>query len=199
MNGNLIYTLPENGEALQSVDKMKANVPYIVRTENAGKTIFAASDIKVPATPSEIRVDGKDFSLHATYSSSTLQADDTYLLDSTASAFLPAEAENENGEVNVAPFTIFATSPAKVNEIVTNLPGTEFIPTGINEADMNVTELMVVKEGNAMVVYSPEARTENLYKSDGSLVRVIRLNAGRNVIELPSTGIYIIADRKVIL
>ena len=199
VNGNLIYTLPENGEALQSVDKMKANVPYIVRTENAGKTIFAASDIKVPATPSEIRVDGKDFSLHATYSSSTLQADDTYLLDSTASAFLPAEAENENGEVNVAPFTIFATSPSKVNEIVTNLPGTEFIPTGINEADMNVTELTVAKEGNAMVVYSPEARTENLYKADGSLVRVIRLNAGRNVIELPSTGIYIIADRKVIL
>ncbi|MDE6255106.1 MAG: C10 family peptidase [Muribaculaceae bacterium] len=199
VNGNLIYTLPENGEALQSVDNMKANVPYIIRTENAGKTIFAASDIKVPATPSEIRVDGKDFSLHATYSSSTLQADDTYLLDSTASAFLPAEAENENGEVNVAPFTIFATSPAKVNEIVTNLPGTEFIPTGINEADMNVTELMVVKEGNAMVVYSPEARTENLYKADSSLVRVIRLNAGRNVIELPSTGIYIIADRKVIL
>ncbi len=198
-DGNLIYTLPEGGESLQSVETMKANVPYIIRTVNNGKTIFAASDITVPATPSEIRVDGKDFSLNATLAARTLPAEDTYLLDHSASAFVPAEADEDSENVEVAPFTIYATSPAKVSEIITNLPGTTYIPTGINNTEMVVSEFKVVKEGNALVVYSPENRSETIFKADGSAVRTINFKAGRNVVNLPSAGIYIIANTKVIL
>ncbi len=197
--GNLIYTLPEGGDALQSVDKMKANVPYIIRTANNGKTIFAASNINVPSTPSEISVAGKDYSIHATFSACTLPTEGTYLLDNTASAFRPAESEVEEGEneVTVAPFTIYATSPVSLGDIVTDLPGVEYIPTGVDETEMIVKAFKVVKEGNAIVIYSPEKSIETVYKADGSVVRTVRVNAGRNVVELPA-GVYIIRDTKIV-
>ncbi|MDE5789779.1 MAG: C10 family peptidase [Muribaculaceae bacterium] len=198
--GNLIYTLPEGGDALQSVDKMKANVPYIIRTANNGKTIFAASNINVPSTPSEISVAGKDYSIHATFSARTLPTEGTYLLDNTASAFRPAESEVEEGEneVTVAPFTIYATSPVSLGDIVTDLPGVEYIPTGVDETEMIVKAFKVVKEGNAIVIYSPENCTETLYNVDGSVVSTIRIKAGRNVVEIPATGVYIIRNTKMV-
>ncbi|MDE6683285.1 MAG: leucine-rich repeat domain-containing protein, partial [Muribaculaceae bacterium] len=198
--GNLIYTLPEGGEALQSVDKMKANVPYIIRTVNNGKTLFTAGDITVPSTPAEISVAGKDYTIHATYSARTLPTEGTYILDSDASAFRPAESQVEEGEeeVHVAPFTLYATSPAGLGDIVTDLPGVEYIPTVVDEAEMAVKAFKVVKEGNAIVIYSPEKSIETVYKADGSVVRTVRVNAGRNVVELPAAGVYIIRDTKVV-
>lgn len=198
VEGNLIYTLLENGEKLQSVEKMEANVPYLFHAYQRGKTIFATGEGTIPATPSEIRVDGKEFSLHASYKNETRPASETYLLDSNAFAFVPAWSDDENEDsIELLPFEIYATSPVKLPEILTGLPGTER-PTGVEDADMEVSELQVSIEGNAMVVYSPENRTEVLYTADGKAVSKVSLNAGRNVIELPAAGIYILGNCKVI-
>lgn len=198
VEGNLIYTLLENGEKLQSVEKMEANVPYLFHAYQRGKTIFATGEGTIPATPSEIRVDGKEFSLHASYKNETRPASETYLLDSNAFAFAPAWSDDENEDsIELLPFEIYATSPVKLPEILTGLPGTER-PTGVEDADMAVSELQVSIEGNAMVVYSPENRTEVLYTADGKAVSKVSLNAGRNVIELPAAGIYILGNCKVI-
>lgn len=196
-DGNLIYTLPENGEKFVSVESLKANTPAMVRMSSEGRTVFAASGIKVPSTPEEIKVEGKEFTLYASYKNVELPASETYTLTGDASAFIPAGASDET--VQVKPFELYATSPAAVSEIVTDLPGTDYRPTGIEKIEWNVSDFRVVKEGDALVIYSPEKRVETLYNIDGSVVRVMNLKAGRNVIELPTTGVYVIANRKIML
>ena len=49
-----------------------------------------------------------------------------------------------------------------------------------------------------MVIYSPDRRTETLYTADGKVAGVIKLNPGRNVIELPATGVYILNNIKIV-
>ena len=200
VDNNSLYGLPEGGEKFQSVEKIEANKPYFIYSVNDGKTIFSSKGT-VAATPAEITAEGKDFTLHASYKLQNLPASEVYLLDSNSYAFIPAEVEPVEGEeepkVEVKPFEVYATSPAKVSEILTGLPGVKApLPTVVES--VAVEEFKVVKEGEAMVIYSPDSRTETLYTADGKVAGVIKLNPGRNVIELPATGVYILNNIKIV-
>ena len=201
VENNTIYTLLPEGEKLQSVDKIAANTPVFFYTSNSGKTIFATGKGSVAATPAEIRVEGKDFTLHASYKSQELPAADTYLLDGNCYYFTPENVDTDAEEptVTVNPFELYATSPVKVNEILTGLPGVkEPLETGIENIEFDANGLKIVKEGNVLAVYSYTDRTVTIYSADGRAISKVNLKEGRNVVELPAAGIYIIADSKVI-
>ncbi|MDE7413781.1 MAG: C10 family peptidase [Muribaculaceae bacterium] len=202
IDNNTIYGLAEGGEKFQSVERIEANKPYFIYSVNDGKTIFSSKDVTVPATPAEIRIEGKDFTLHASYKLQNLPATDLYLLDANSYAFIPAEVETSEGmedpTVEVKPFEFYATSSSNPLEILTGLPGVKSpLETGVEAVE--VKEFKVTKEGGVMVVYSPDSRTETLYTADGKVVRVIKLKPGRNVIDVPATGVYVLSNSKVIL
>ncbi|MDE6378123.1 MAG: leucine-rich repeat domain-containing protein, partial [Duncaniella sp.] len=182
--GNLLYTLAADGADLQSATAIKANVPYLLFTEQDGKVVLTAKGIKVPATPAEISVEGKNFSLHATYSATERPASETYLLNSTGTAFVPAGEEDET--VTLEPSTLYATSPVAVSEIAVSLPRGGM--SGIESVDYDGSELRVVREGNTLVIYSPDARTETIYNLDGTTARTVRLIPGRNTVRIPAQG-----------
>lgn len=192
---NLLYTLKENGEALTSTAELKANTPYLLYTLNEGEIIFSATYATVPSTPAEISVNGKEFSLHATYSAVELPAASTYLLNSDASAFIPADSDTEN--IEIAPFGIYATAPAAVAEILTGLPDTTPGESAAEIIGDNVDTLTIATEGNILVIYSPDQRTETVYTLDGRAVKEITLMPGRNDISLGMNGFFIIADQKL--
>ncbi len=201
---NYIFTLEDNAEGLSSVAAIKANTPVLFHAATAGEYTFAATTGKVPATPTEISVNGKEYSLHATYKEVSLPAETTYLLNEKATAFVAGQPEpmllsEENAEpakVTVMPFGIYATSPTSVSEIETNLPAT-VDPTEVGEIAGDCETMTVSSEGGKLVIYSPEATVVTVYDIDGRALRSIRLEAGRNVISLDLSGIVIIADTKV--
>lgn len=192
--GNLLYTLAEGDDALRSTAVVAANTPYLFHTPELTKVVFSASKGKVPATPAEVRVDGKDFSLHATYTSTTLPAATTYLLADDATTFKPTGSDYET--IGLAPFELYATSPAAVADIATGLPEID-ITVGVNNVVAEVSDLRVAREGGKLVIYSPDSRTETVYAIDGRAIATIALKAGRNEVDLNLTGLYILANTKL--
>lgn len=190
----LVYGLDENIEDPIRMDGVKANVPCFIYTHYKGDVTFEATKGIVPATPKEISVNGVDYTLHAVYTASALPASETYLLNEDATAFLPADSEDEN--VDVAPFGLYATTPEALSEIKTNLPDSSVI-SEVNEVIIPDT-LRFVKENGSAVVYSPDSRIETIYSADGKAVRSVTLQPGRNVIDLPAGGVYIIRDTKLL-
>lgn len=193
-DANFIFTLAEDGDALKSVTTVGANTPALFFTSEKGTYTFSTSKGKVPSTPAEIQAVGKDYNLHATYSEKELPAAETYLLNDMATAFVPSGSEDET--VNVRPFEIYATSPQQVAEIPTDLNYPN-ISVNVKEIELNPDGLTMVYEGNNLVIYSHEDTTETIYDLDGRAIRTIRLYAGKNVVELDMTGVYIIANTKV--
>ncbi|MDE6270893.1 MAG: leucine-rich repeat domain-containing protein, partial [Muribaculaceae bacterium] len=157
--GCMVYALPEGGEKLETVSAVEANTPYIWRADEAGNVVFAATGIKVPATPAAISAEGSEFSLHATYTAKELPATKTYLLDKRGYSFVPA-GDDEEATTTVNPFVVYATSPNDVPKIIVKLYGSS---TGIEELATEVSDLKVAREGNSLVIYSPDDRTETLY------------------------------------
>ncbi len=193
--GNLLFTLADDADMLTSTGSVKANVPYIIRTVEPAKVIFTATNGMVPATPAEIRVDGKEFSLHATYAPASLPAAETYLLSDDAKYFNPAGADDET--VDLAPFSVYASSPVAVADIATNLPDIHVQTSGADSEIADVDTLTIEKDGDMLVIYSPDDRTETLYTLDGRTAAVITLQAGKNVVENVAPGFYIISDIKI--
>ncbi|MDE6485032.1 MAG: C10 family peptidase [Duncaniella sp.] len=193
--GFYLYTLAEGADKLESVAEAKANVPYLFHVPEKGEYTFAATGIEVPSTPSVIAVNGKDYSLHATYAAAELPAADTYTLSEDAWAFIPA-GDADDAPVTVKPNTVYATSPVSVPEILTELPDAEHT-TAIEDIEWDGAEMTVVVYDNTLVVYSPEACTEMIYSVDGRAVKALKLNAGRNDFHLDLNGFYIVAGTKV--
>ena len=71
--------------------------------------------------------------------------------------------------------------------------------TGIETASAASDTLSVVREGADIVVYAPAEIRLAIYSLNGSLVRVVDLNAGRNVIEGLAKGTYVIGGVKIML
>lgn len=193
-HGNLVFTLAEDADEMESVTAVKANTPYIWRTEAAGKVVFSATGIKVAANPAAVSVQGAEYALAANYGNAEKPAAETYLLDENGYAFVAAGDEEET--IALKPFEVYASAPASFGDIVIKLPGSI---TGAENPVLEVTDLTVSREGNTLVICSPEARTETLYSVDGRAVRVLNLAAGRNVVEAPAPGIYILAKVKFAL
>lgn len=193
--GFYLYTLADGADKLESVAAAKANVPYLFHVPENGKYTFSASGIEVASTPASIAVNGKNYTLHATYAAAELPAAETYVLTDDAWAFAPVDTDDE--KVTVMPNTVYATSPVSVPEILTELPDAEHT-TSIEDIEWNGTEITVAVYGETLVVYSPEDRTEMIYSVDGRSVKALKLNAGRNDFHLGLNGIFIVAGNKVI-
>lgn len=191
---NYIFALGNDAENLSSVKMITANTPALFHTPEKAEYIFSTSEGKVPATPSDISANGKDFSLHALYSTVELPASRTYLLNSSATAFIPAGNDDET--ISLKPFEIYATSPAEVSEIPVDLPDSG-VTVGIESIDKAVDKLTITSEGDQIVIYSPDERTETICDVEGRVIRSVYLKAGRNVIDLNLTGIFIIANTKI--
>ena len=190
--GNLLYTLAENGEALESVTEVKANVPYFFHTAEETNVVFSAKDVKVAATPAQISVEGKEFTLHATYAPVEISADQVYLLRADGAAFDPVASDEET--VAIRPFEVYATSPAALSYIETELPYTD-ISTELAEAILGENGLKVAKEGSLLAVYAAEEMTLTLYTVDGAAVMTLDLLPGRNTVDL-APGLYILNGLK---
>ncbi len=191
--GSLLFALTADEAEMHSVTAIEANTPYLFRPEEEGDFIFSAEGIRIPATPSDIRVDGKDFSLHATYTRVERPASDSYLLEENGYAFVPSSYE-EGETVILNPFEVYATSPVNANDIVINLPGNNRL--GVGSETVDICDLSIRREGSSLVIYSPDKRTETICTVDGKVLCVVNLNAGMNTVEIPVSGIYIISNRK---
>ncbi len=190
-----LYTLPEDGESLESVTEINANVPYMFYAPESSNMKFSAQNIQVPATPSQISVEGKNFTLHATYAPAEAPATNLYLLDNDCAAFRPVNVEEDGETIQLNSFEIYATSPVDVDLIATNLPGTD-VSTEVEGIALADTGLKIAKEGNLLIIVTDEEMTAPIYTLDGRVAAVVNLLPGRNVVELPGSGLYILAGRK---
>lgn len=192
---NLLFTLGENVEAFVSTNAVKANVPFVFHTEKPLTVVFTATEGKIPATPAEIRVDGKEFSLHAAYAPVSFPAAETFLLSDDAKAFVAAGTDDETADL--VPFAVYATTPAAVTAIATNLPDTSGETSTVEPAIDEITTLTVQKDGDNLVIYSPDERTEIIYTIDGRAAAIIHILPGKNVVSTLSPGYYIISNIKI--
>lgn len=190
----IVFGLAEGAEDVQTVSAIDANTPYLWRTDATGPVTFSAAAVRVPSTPATMVSEGNEFALNATYKAVELPASKTYLLDKDGYSFKPAG--NEEQTATVEPFTVYATSPVDVYSIVVMLDNGL---SGVEDAAVAVSDLKIAREGNLLVIYSPDDRTETLYDVAGNAVKVLHLTAGRNVVEAPVAGVYILAKVKIAL
>lgn len=181
---------PESTE-LKGYTTIKANTPYVANMPEGGEYNFSSTNGIVPATPSEVKSEGNGFSMHATYSGATLPASETYVLNEDGSAFEPSGRDEE--ETEIVPFGIYATSPIHEDRIETGLK----LATEVSEIETE-DGLRITRNGESMIINSPDVRELRIHSIDGSLIAIIKLNQGRNEVKLPSSGIYLIGSTRII-
>lgn len=188
LEGCMAFTLNEGEADLVEATEIEANRPYIFCAPEEGKLTFSATSGKIAATPEFAVAKGADYSLRASYTAKEMNASEVFFMNEDATAFEPANSEEETVMVN--PFQIFASKEAEFK-----------LPENGYHSDVETVEsvnaVKVVKEGNELIVYSPFATVENVYTIDGKVVKVVNLSAGRNEIEIEK-GIYIICGKKII-
>lgn len=197
---------PEDG-TLKLTDATNPNTPYLsafFRHEGTAPVRFVSGECEVPQTPGEIRVDGPEYSLMATFSERELLPG-TYLLREDGSAFdaagtpdteLSADEENTAPRAVMAPFTVYAVSEAGVSDIPVNVAVSQL--TGIDSPE-TVPDFMISREGGVLAVYSAGETSVKVFSITGQLVREIRLVKGRNVIEDLAPGVYVIRGQKIVM
>lgn len=186
----LYGTDPESTE-LKGYTTIKANTPYVANMPEAGEYNFSSTNGTVLATPAEVKSEGDGFTMHATYSGATLPASETYLLNEDGSAFEPSGKDEE--ETEIVPFGIYATSPIHEDRIETGLK----LATEVSEIETE-DGLRITRNGESMIISSPDARELRIYSIDGSLITVLKLNQGGNEVKLPGSGLYLIGSTRII-
>ncbi len=78
---------------------------------------------------------------------------------------------------------------SEISEIVTSFT--------VGVAAVSFDGMKVCKEGGDVVVYSDKALVLPIYTVDGRLVKKVRVESGRNVIDTLDSNIYIIANTKI--
>lgn len=190
-----------NAEGLTLQPGVEANKPCFVsstaRSSAVGNMVFSAVSTgeayDVAATPvaEEIAAPGAVHTLYGTYE--TLAANEgDYLPDADMSVVrLLDSAEG----IAHAPFSVFARgnqadAPTEFDIKVTN---TQTDLKGVYTATDGT--LTLSREGKLLVIMAPEQCSATIYTASGAAVTVLKLESGRNTIELP-TGIYILGGIK---
>ena len=211
-NPNGLYMTAALGAdgSLVLTEGIEANRPYLASLfQEAGTASvrFVAGKCEVPQTPDEIRVEGSDYALMATFAEREAAAVGTYLLSEDGSAFTsvdyPASEENGSEEdaarnVTLRPFTVYATSDAEVSNFPVSVDVSNMTPTGISVSE-ETPAFMTSREGDVLVIYSDSETTIDVFGIAGQLVTTLQLTRGRNVIENLAPGVYIIRGQKVVL
>lgn len=211
-NPNGLYMTAALGAdgSLVLTEGIEANTPYLASLfQEAGTASvrFVAGKCEVPQTPDEIRVEGSDYALMATFAEREAAAVGTYLLSEDGSAFTSVDyqASEENGSeddaartVTLRPFTVYATSDAEVSNFPVSVDVSNMTPTDISVSE-ETPAFMTSREGDVLVIYSDSETTIDVFGIAGQLVSTLQLTRGRNVIENLAPGVYIIRGQKVVL
>lgn len=198
--------------ALQLTEQILPNTPYLAGLyQEEGNVLarFVAEGCEVPQTPSEIRMEGPEYDLMAVLSERDMAAAGTYLLREDGSAFdavgasLAVYAENDAvdgmaSDVTVSPFSVYAVSHADVSSIPVDVEVSETLPTGVDVSAL-VSGFRIAREYGVLVIYSDSVAAVDVFDTAGRLVAVLRIAAGRNVIENLASGVYVIRGQKVVL
>lgn len=198
--------------ALQLTEQILPNTPYLAglyQEEGNAMARFVAEGCEVPQTPSEIRMEGPEYDLMAVLSERDMAAAGTYLLREDGSAFdaagaaLSVYAENDAvdgmaSDVTVSPFSVYAVSHADVSSIPVDVEVSEMLPTGV-DVSAPVSGFRIAREYGVLVIYSDSMAAVDVFDTAGRLVAVLRIAAGRNVIENLASGVYVIRGQKVVL
>lgn len=197
--------------SLNLTEEIQENTPYLAalhKEEGISSIRFAAEGCEIPQTPAEIRVDGQDYSLMATFSEQNPSSAGIYLLREDGSAFdavLPvsetdeenASADNTLSGVVISPFTVYAVSNANVSEFPINVDIAD-ISTGVSAED-ETPSFKIVSENGVLVIYSDREASVDVFSINGQHVATLRVVKGRNVIDDLVSGVYIIRGQKVVL
>ncbi len=198
--------------ALQLTEQILPNTPYLAglyQEEGNALARFVAEGCEVPQTPSEIRMEGPEYDLMAVLSERDMAVAGTYLLREDGSAFdavgasLAVYAENDAvdgmaSDVTVSPFSVYAVSHADVSSIPVDVEVSETLPTGV-DVSAPVSGFRIAREYGVLVIYSDSVAAVDVFDTAGRLVAVLRIAAGRNVIENLASGVYVIRGQKVVL
>lgn len=208
-------TLAPDAEGFSlSAEPVKANTPYLAamhKDSRAATVRFSAQNTTVDQTPEDIRINGKDFALVASYGVREVPAATTFKLSGSGSAFISeadvqpetfAAAGEEVATTTVEPFSVYLEAPAdaaSVYDVNIDLSGDD--KTGIEgiAADGDGADLRITRDGNCLTIFSATERDLNVYGVDGRLVLSLHLNAGANTVENLDRGYYVVDDRKISL
>lgn len=198
--------------ALKLTEQILPNTPYLAALyQEDGNALarFVAEGCEVPQTPSEIRTEGPEYDLMAVLSERDMAAAGTYLLREDGSAFdaagatlaVYAEKDAVDGmasDVTVSPFSVYAVSHADVSSIPVDVEVSETLPTGVDVSG-TVSGFRIAREYGVLVIYSDSESAVDVFDTVGRRVAVLRIAAGRNVIENLASGVYVIRGQKVVL
>lgn len=202
----LYMTAAIDGEgSLSLTNGILANTPYLAglykESGSAAVRFVGDEGCEVPRTPEEIRAEGYDYALAATYSSRAVNAAGTYLLEADGSAFAAAPSGNASDDetapqVTLNPFTVYAVSDAEVASFPVDVE-VMAISTGIDDVE-TAPAFRIVREGAALAIYSDSDTSIDVFNIAGQLVRTLHLVKGRNTIDDLTPGVYVMRGQKVV-
>ncbi len=183
------------------VSAMAANTPYLVEVsaDNINKEIkFEAANTTVEASVSVSVADevNNAYSFNSNFEPFTTTAEQgLYLLEAGGTGFVKA------GTASVGSFRAYiapvSNELAKAPRLV--IGNDEGGATGIDASQAVSGELSVYSEGGVLELNSPVSQCVKVYGVDGRLVRVLQLSEGSNVVSGLAKGMYVIANRKVVV
>lgn len=203
-------TIDSEGTLILTANGILANRPYLagLYQDDGTKSVrFVGEACEVPQTPAELRVEGNDYTLMATFSRREHTATDIYLLSEDGSAFDAADPQisglsnNDKGEgtethVTLNPFTIYAVSDIGAYNFPIDVD--VMISTGIVTPE-KTPAFMISREGGVLVIHSDSDTSIEVFSITGQYVKTLRLNKGRNAIETLAPGVYIMRGQKVVI
>ena len=203
----MVATIDEDKGELDLQPSIAANTPYIMRLcpeRSACSIKFSATGVKVNATNDEIKKEGTDYTLFASFGTTDAPASTSYVLDEDGARFVKnteAEAvaegsdENASATISIAPFSVYAVSESGVSYFDINVGD---IQVGIEDIAAEGSDMTFAREGDTLVIFAANAIDTAIYSIDGRLIGRISLCAGRNAINGLQHGIYLVGNHKVV-
>lgn len=203
----MVATIDEAKGELDLQPSIAANTPYIMRLcpeRSACSIKFSATGVKVNSTNDEIKKEGNDYTLFASFGTTDAPASTSYVLDEDGARFVKnteAEAvaegsdENASSTISIAPFSVYAVSESGVSYFDIKVGD---IQVGIEDIAAEGSDMTFAREGDTLVIFAANAIDTAIYSIDGRLIGRISLCAGRNAINGLQHGIYLVGNHKVV-
>jgi uncharacterized protein YigE (DUF2233 family) len=207
----MLAALTNNGFAVSSA--MKANVPYIIAMPNSsvyddeenisGNVTFSAQSaegVSVLPTSEAQTSTGREYDLVATYETVERSFIVYALNDGMYNDLIPGSAFI-SGLREIRPFEAYASVESKPANAKTHFViGGDGTATDIQRLyDSLFGSLKVECHNGVLYIFSSGVQTIGLYSSDGRLVRLMELEAGKNAITGLPHGVYFVGSRKVVV
>ena len=207
----MLAQMTASGFAVSSA--MKANVPYIIAMPNSsvyddqdnisGNVTFmsqSAEGVPVLPTSAAQTAAGKEFDLVPAFETVERSFSVYALNDGTYNDLIPGSAF-VSGLREIRPFEAYASVESKPANAKTHFViGDDGTATDIQRLyDSLFGSLKVECHNGVLYIFSSEVQTIGLYSSDGRLVRLMELEAGKNAVTGLPEGVYFVGNKKVVV